>query len=301
MKIQKLFLTVLLLMVMALAVLTCITKSDEWSKYEKRALAGKPNFQLSALVSGKTQTQLEAYLNDRVYARERMLRLRARLLTALGKPMVNDVVVTEKALLPKPLGNELTDLQRQNAEKIAEGFARVQAQTQQFGGRFLYVLVPEQRSALRSTYPDSLQVDGAYLDACADVLLDQMEQHGVCCLDLRGVLSEQDYYKTDHHYSLTGAYTVYRAICAEFSLEPVAITVQKTNCDLTGTYACKLFGTNSVRDRYETYVPSVAFTREDNAAPSDKPLFAAADGAVMYDAYMGLYERAGNGLLSVVS
>lgn len=289
MKIQKAFLALLAFLVLLLAVLTLAMKSGQWSTYEKRALAEKPDFSAASLLSGETAAQTEDYLNDRVAFRERMLRLRVRLLTAAGKPAVNDVVVTEQALLPMPLGNAVTDAQRQNAEKIAQAYAKVQAQTQTFGGEFLYVLLPEQRSALRAQYPQELNSDGAYADACAELLLAAFDRYGVQYLDLRQTLGAdaENYYKTDHHFSFTGANAAYRAICEACKLTPCDVSVQKTNCTLMGTYACKLFGVSAVQDAYEIYEPTVAFSREDDGSPSDRPLFAPAQGLVMYDAYMG--------------
>lgn len=290
MKIKKMFLISVAAIVLLLAVLTCVTPSGSWSYYEKRALAAKPLLSCTDVFSGKAAEQTENYLSDRLYARQQMLRLRAKLLSYLGKPVINSVVTTKQALVPAALRKTVSDRQSDTADRIAKGLSEVQKQTRRFGGEFLYVLVPEQRSALREVYPAEMENDGAYLDACAELLLQKLDEYGVSYLDMRQKLCEnalENYYKTDHHYSLTGAYVTYEAICEKFGLTPCEITVEKTQAQLLGTYACKLFATNRVTDFYEIYEPSVKFRRIDNGKISVKPLFREPEGTVMYDAYMG--------------
>lgn len=288
MKTKKLLPILLFLLLVSAAALTVLNlpgTEKKWSVYENRYLAAPPESILD-------QAQTESYLSDRLFQRERLLRLWTRLNLTLGKPIVNGVVSTDEALLPEPLGK--TAVATKNAAELAARLGRVAQKVEDYGGSFLYVHVPEQRSVLRDCYPDWMQHDGAYLDACSEALLSALAAENVPVLDTTGILTREDYYITDHHYTLRGAQKVYAAICAQPSVRKFGVSEQKTDVFdedrvFFGTYFRELFGVSTLSEPICVYKPGVAFTRYDDGQPSSTPLFDVSPDAqyVPYTAYMG--------------
>ena len=69
-------------------------------------------------------------------------------MNVLRRPVVDDVVLGSEVLLPVA---EISDYRvgklEKRADAMAESLAAIQAAAEAQGGRFCYVLVPEQRSA----------------------------------------------------------------------------------------------------------------------------------------------------------
>ena len=88
------------LVLAAVPVLTAFSHAEDYSIYENRTLAARPAFSFDALFSGAYFEDWENYLRDRVFQRDALLALDARLETAAGRPFVNDVRTSDVALLP---------------------------------------------------------------------------------------------------------------------------------------------------------------------------------------------------------
>ena len=170
MKLKKLFLAVLLLVLLGggVGTLARYRSASGWSLYENRALAGAPEVTAQSVLSGSAASDLEDCLRDHFVGRDRLLMLSTRLSLLRKQPVVNGVVSAETALLPEPLGKTIDKAQlTADAQTIAARLSAVQKAVESYGGTFLYIHVPEQRSVLRDRYPDWMTDDGAYLDAAS--------------------------------------------------------------------------------------------------------------------------------------
>ena len=163
-----------------------LTNPTGWSAQENRALAGKPEVSAAALWTGDTAAQTEDFLKDHLYKRNAILKFGVWFqMRVLHRPVVEDVVLGSEVLLPVA---EIADYRvgklKKRADAMAESLAAIQAATKDAGGQFCYVLVPEQRSALRDYYPDWMENRAAQYDATRAAFTAAMEAHSVPLLDL---------------------------------------------------------------------------------------------------------------------
>jgi hypothetical protein len=299
-------LTVFLLVIFLVPVLTaaqCLAQRSGWSDYENRALAKLPDFSASAAFSGKTQSGIESFLSDHLFQRDFWLQAYTALaLDVRRSPTVNGVVITRTVLLPATgVADRQDDDIGEQAEKMAQSLAGIRKATEQAGGVFLYVGVPEQRSALRAYYPAYMNNNAAEWDENEAAFAAAMEQAGVPLLLMREKLSAggdilQYYAKTDHHYNLRGAYLTYAAAMQALREKGVdAPTVQMDFAALPnpfyGTYSRKLYGLSPVADSLLSgvYADEPAYERWDNGKRTDAPmqtLPADAASPVFYGDYM---------------
>ena len=170
MKKSKLLLLAFLLVIFLVPALTaaeCLLAPSGWSVYENRALAPVPEHSLSAVLSGRTADGIESFLSDHLVRRNLWLKAYTALeLDVLRSPVVNEVAVTDRALLPAMgVADDDDSKLEEQAAAMAASLAKIRQATEENGGVFLYVGVPEQRSALRSLYPGWMNSNAAEWDA----------------------------------------------------------------------------------------------------------------------------------------
>ena len=300
MKLKKIFLALLLLALIGGGALTLAgyRRASGWSLYENRALAGAPEVTVQSVLSGRAAGQLEDCLRDHFVGRDRLLKLSTRLSLLRRQPVVNGVVTGDDALLPEPLGKTVDTAQlAADAQTIAARLSAVQKTVEGYGGTFLYIHVPEQRSVLRSRYPDWMTDDSAYLGASSAALLTALRDAGVPALDLTAALSADEslYFSTDHHFNLYGANFVYETVCVQPEVQKWGVfTVQnpilESKNPFLGTDGRELFDQSDLRESLAFYTPTIPYTRFDNGVPSDVPLIDVPENTqktVFYASYMG--------------
>ena len=250
-----------------------------YSVYENRSMATVPVLTEESFWDGTYFAGWESLLSDRFYGRDHWLRLHTALMLLRGSASVNDVVVTDEALLPQ---NVIPDYGARNYEAEAAHMASelraIREQVEAYGGTMLYVGVPEQRSMLRDAYPWWQESNEMHLMHTETAFRDAMEAAEVPLLLMRPLLEasggEGAYSAVDHHYTLLGAYETYLAVCEVLQEQGWEFPVV-TESDITfrplpnpylGTYSRKLYGLSPVTEQllvWESHM-AVPFTRMDN-------------------------------------
>lgn len=300
------FAAIILSLLMFTPALTLLSPTATYSVQENRRLAQKPVFSLSALWDGSYFSGWETWFSDHIAGRGQLLRAHTALELLRGRACVNGVAVADTVLLP---GNEgWGSMDRDfdaEAAAMASSLAPLAQQVQRYGGSFLYVGVPEQRSVFRNRYPAGVRSCSDYLDAIRTSFAAAMEEAGVPLLLLNDLYEEQDgltdlYSATDHHYTIPGAYRTYQAICTALRAEGWTfpevtdehIRFTQLERPFLGTYSRKLYGLSPVSGSAWTYETdlTVPFTRKDNGQEVAAQVFSLPEDpkeAVSYTLYMG--------------
>lgn len=295
---KKLLCLGFLLVIAAVPLLTAygvVTDPTGWSSQENRALAGRPELSASALWTGDTAAQTENFLKDHLFKRNAILKFDVwSQMNVLRRPVVDDVVLGGEVLLPVA---EISDYRvgklEKRAETMAESLAAIQAATEEAGGTFCYVLVPEQRSALRDYYPDWMENRAEYYDAVRRAFSDAMAERGAALLDLtetyRSVDEITEYYSTvDHHYTLKGAELAYQTVCELLEISFAQPEVRATEQAFIGTYNRKLYGLSPVSEQFQMdFAEEIPYSRWDNGEQTDRAMIDASGTEAYYTAYMG--------------
>jgi len=279
-------------------VLSATTASEDYSIFENRQMASFPKFSRELLFNGQYSQAWENYLSDRIVRRNKMLSAYTALeKDILKKRVVNDVIVSENTLLP------FNEYERVNDSEIAEKSAAMakelsalNAHILKNGGKFLYVAVPEQESALKDLYPWYMNNNEEELNCIYENFFSAMEENNVPYLDMSVEFGENiaDYYsKLDHHFNYRGAYFTYTKIAEELGMTPEEIIMSELPNPFFGSRNRKLY--NSFESDERIIIGKAAryvrFTRTDNGKEVSPIFFAYSNtdqiSPLTYAVYMG--------------
>lgn len=288
-----------LLVLFLIPVLTIFSPKETTSYYENRSLAEFPALSSEAVLSGGYMSALEQYISDHLFKREPLLRLATRLdLELFRLPVISDVVVTDKALLPMLAWDE-AGLAPDALATMTASLAKLNGAVEAAGGRLLYVGIPQQRSVMRAAYPAYLNNGGAALSETEAAFFGALSENGIAYINMLDVFWENyaPYYTaTDHHYNLLGAYETYLQIAdyvseAFFPVQavgPESLTFAPMDVSFLGSRNRKLFGLYPNGDILYGYTLSepIEFDRWDNGEPVESTVFSSW-GKNTYVYYMG--------------
>lgn len=283
-----------------------LTRTPNYSVYENRSMATVPQMTAKGIWTGDYFSGWEKCLTDRFYGRDSWLEAHTAYEMLRGSASVNDVVLTGHVLLPQ---NDIPNYGARNYEqdgaRAAADLKTIQDQIQSYGGTFLYVGVPEQRSVFRSEYPAYQETNAVHLQRTEAAFSDAMRRAGVNLLLMRPIFEEAKdltavYSTVDHHYNLHGAYETYRAVCDALLARglsfPVVtedhITFTQLQNPFLGTYNRKLYGLSPVTEKLWVFHSDmeVPFTRTDSGQGVSPTVFDLPKNDaenVYYNLYMG--------------
>lgn len=200
---------------------TLLRDAEGVSYFENRSLTEKPAIERESVLSGEYFTGLERYLSYHAAGRFSLIKLNTKISLAIGRPVVNEVVVLDDMLLEfNPYDGEIDpDEIAADAAKEAQNLAAHRDKAESLGGRFLYVAVPCQYVCRRDDYPWYLENRREYSEAASAALFDALEREGIDYVDMYEAYRDfpedkktQFTSTVDNHYSALGAYETYLAI-----------------------------------------------------------------------------------------
>lgn len=193
--------TIVLFVVCITSVLAVTHTSEKkiYSYYENRLYKSEPVATAEAVLDGSYFTEHEAFLCDHAAGRDQMLKLKTWMdVYVLGRPVVNDVVVTDQALLSlNPYEEVDREKIAEQAEKMAEQHSRLRDQVENYGGSYYYTAVPCQYVCYEDEYPSWLNSRAEFTEAEIASLTAAMEKYSVEMIDMRPVFEGLDAGQTD--------------------------------------------------------------------------------------------------------
>lgn len=303
---NRAFLACLLAALLAVPAWVALRSHRETSAYyENRTLAERPALTWESLWDGSFGSAFESWYSDHFPGRTSLLKADTKVqLDFLKRPVVNDTVVTEDALLPFMDYGGQSEYAVQAAE-IGTNLEKLNEHIQANGGRFYYIGFPEQRVYCGAQYPDFLDSHAAEYKTADAAFAAALTARGIRFLDMGAVYDTQGhpakyYSAVDHHYSYYGAYAAYRAILDTLEADGWELPVlTEDNLDFVelpnpyiGSRNRKLYNLwpNGEKAVIGVQRDPVSFTRWDNGALSEKPLFVTPAGdnlPTTYNLYMG--------------
>ena len=282
-KFEIVFICLFGLIVLGLGGLTLIRNTETFSFYENRNLALFPVASAETVADGSYFSGIETYLSDHAFARNTMMKLKTKGDLLLRRPVVNEIVVTEEALLPyysyNP-GNIPED-----AAVIAENLKSVRECTEQYGGEFYFMAVPTQSMLFQDSYPAYLNGWDQYVAQVREELFPRLQEAGVDYIDLdqiyRDLGKSDDIRSTiDHHYNLEGAYLAYRALMDRVTVETDVLTEDEFSYGelpnpTIGSRSKKIYGLTDFVEplSYMELKTPIAFTRTNYGQPAENAVY----------------------------
>lgn len=259
------------------------SEKEDVSFYENRTLAVFPLFNVSDLLDRSYFDSVETYISDHFVFRETLLQWNIQKEMALHAPVINGTVLTSDVLLPYISGCVPTYDAAQMQEEVA-GLLELDTYCKENGIAFLFVGVPEQRTAMGSCYPDYLLKSSYENNTVAEDFFRNLQENGVDYLNMDEFFSADYapfYSKTDHHYNLYGAYETYlrtmEYVNENYFSAPVLTNIQIEAIDrkFLGSHNRKIFGLYASDDQLYTYRSEevIPFERYDNGHQVESAVF----------------------------
>lgn len=188
-----------------------------YSDWEKRLLAQKPELTVSSVLDGSYGTSYEEWLTDQFPGRELWVSIKTRCELLLGKKEINGIYIGQDGYLftENKQTADWDKLETQMCERY--GDASVSR-----------IRVPNAGTVLEQKLPYGIDFPAS--------------EDAVLC-SLRAHRDEYIYYRTDHHWTMLGAYYAYEAWAIERGLEPLTMEgLKKTSLktDFLGTHYGKI-------------------------------------------------------------
>lgn len=288
---------------------TILLPKNRYSYYENRNLSAFPEITAESVLSGQVFYDLETLFCD--YAAWRTPALKAVTwadLNVFHRPVVNDIVVTDDALLEQlyTMPDTADDIARKAADVAADN-AALRDQIEAYGGHYCYIAVPCQYAYYEDEYPSYLENRSAYTAAELAALNSAMDAQGITHVDMGPIFDSLGHLpafssKVDNHYGLLGAYETYRAAVQKLNGDyGLALSFPEEGTDVTfsalpnpymGSRTRKLLGLRGDNEKLLTaaFREDIPFTRLDNwqeVASAVYDLPATEDEALTYGLYMG--------------
>ena len=288
---------------------TILLPKNRYSYYENRNLSAFPEITAETVLSGQVFGDLETLFCD--YAAGRTTALKAVTwcdLNVFHRPVVNDIVVTDDALLEQlyTMPDTADDIARKAADVAADN-AALRDQIEAYGGHYCYIAVPCQYAYYEDEYPSYLENRSAYTAAELAALNSAMDAQGITHVDMGPIFDSLGHLpafssKVDNHYGLRGAYETYRAavqalndaygLALSFPEEGADVTFSALPNPYMGSRTRKLLGLRGNDEKLLTaaFREDIPFTRFDNGGEVAATVYAlpATDTEPLtYGLYMG--------------
>lgn len=287
-----------LITIFSTSILTIISSKAQYSVYENRMLATYPTLNKNDLISGKYFKNCDTYLSDHIYLRDKMFSSYVNLqMNILKKPVVNDTVIAGDTLLPFLGYPTLHTIElREQIDYMANELDKLTETISDYGGKFLYVGIPEQHSILRNAYPWYINNDSERLTTTESMFFAALEEKNIPYINMYQTFIKNgvNYYfsKIDHHFTYQGAYFTYQNIMKALKMKPQEFNIQTIPNPYYGSRNRKLYNQFISNEYLQVGYPkvSIAFTREDNGKAVSNVLFSipkSKKDPVTYTTYMG--------------
>jgi hypothetical protein len=205
-----------------LFVLDLATPDRTYSELENTTLTQRPTLAVSSLSADSLNRYFSSYtqyVKDQVFARDGWISLQSFCETALLQKTENGGILLGKEDMLFPRTYSLLSSEVRNLPK---NIAALQSLAQRYPGKVNALIVP----AAAAIYPENVPANAPLLDedAYLDEIAAAVTEAGGQFIDVRETLaahkSEYIYYRTDHHWTTTGAYYAYAQLCGTLGLTP---------------------------------------------------------------------------------
>lgn len=240
---------------LVLGAFLCLLPKKTFSPEENRSLAAFPDCSAEAILDGSFAGGIADFCADQFPLRNQFVALKAGVELALGKGQNNSVILGKDGYLIKY--PQYTEEQWHMMEQNVTAAARFAQAMEKNDIPFSFYVVPRSVDINTERLPAVFDTDG--LERDRERLLATAKSDGLSVHDLtqtlRG-LSEQNniWYKTDHHWTMTGAYYAYVALADSLGYAPYPMS------DFTPVTVCDSFLGTTQASSGMTWIPGEALT-----------------------------------------
>lgn len=250
---NKIMAMLFLVFVSIMAILNFITPIKEFSSSENRRLEQKPKISLSLISSGKFTKSFEKYISDQFPLRDSWIGVKSTVEKSIGKKESNGVFLGKEGYL-------LQDFKSPNDKTINETVKSINTfvkSTKSINTYFM--LVPTSIKVYEDKLPDFTSIDDElkYINIMKEKL-DKKVYFVPTYEKLNSKKHEYIYYKTDHHWTTTGAYYGYETLGKYMGFTPIKkdyFNIKNLSNNFLGSLYSKGGFRNIKPDTIQSFVP----------------------------------------------
>lgn len=234
-----------------LSIGTFLIPKREYSYLENRYLMEQPQFTLKGYMNGDYTKNLDSYLADHVIGKDTMIFLKNIIDRGIGRMQLGGVYYTNNKYLEKyemdeeKVNNEITEYNNW-AEAVS------------LNAEFYILPVPVNSTIYANELPkfNDSDIQDTIIKDNITLLSDRIQMINV--FDALKERKEEDiYFRTDHHWTMLGAYYAYREVASNMGLEIKPLDRYKkiqVNTDFYGSLFSRAPLYNVSPDKMELYI-----------------------------------------------
>lgn len=290
-KLMYVFTILFLLVLIFISVASVITPDAKRSIKENRFLLQYTPPTKDTIFSGEWFSSIESYCKEQVIHRDDLLTCYYNFLDHISlKERLGYVHGKDDYILPV---NEYVDDSQSNTDTYglsqANALEILQAAADTYGGKVIYLDVPSKNVLYSETYPAFYNRNEEHEALFREKTMENVQKKGITAIETYDLLKahkdEYIYYATDHHYTVLGAYYVYRELLSTINdMDFQSLSFPEWNDleqdenpeRLVGSYLQKLGDGGSIDCDHMTFaIPKdmPSYTRYDNGEECDTPLY----------------------------
>ena len=242
------------LLLLVILVVNILLPTKGFSQKENRVLASRPAFSPGQVLSGNYEKKYETYVNDQFFLRNMWVTLKAGADRLFGKTEENGVYLGKDGYLMESFSPLPDDRIESTIQAMSEFSAR-HPDLKKYA-----LIAPNAVNILSNKLPAFAPAldQNPYLDNLKQAL----ESADTTFIDVRDTLSdhkgeEQLYYRTDHHWTTTGAYYSYLKAADTMGLNTGEFSYEKLPASMVfqGTLSAKSGFRSSKTDELDVFLP----------------------------------------------
>lgn len=234
----------------AMPVWMLISKDVDFSEKENRYMASFPKLSVKSLTDGSFMDDFETYLADQFPVRDACVTLKTNALRMLGQRRINGVYIASDGYL-------IAQEETYDESKLDELVGAVNSFADNVPDATVnFMLVPNASMVYEEKLPYGIQsTEGEAIDTVSGSLSDKVN-----FIDVRDAMtlgkSKQLYYRTDHHWTVAGAYLAFDEYAYQAGLDKDSYDYVNycVSGEFQGTQASNS-GVYSSNDVVNIYVP----------------------------------------------
>lgn len=213
---KKITIFLFFITIFGISAVTFIAKDREFSEMENRTLSKGPEFSYEKLISGEFADSLETYLSDQLVLKDYLVMLKNNTDLLSGKDKLGEVYYSE--------GRYIRNF-TENKEQIDKNLMFINswiANNNISEDKVSFVLIPTASYVYNDLLPK-----GHVSDSEDDTFSYVEEKFSGNVISMQNIFNdvknEDIYYKTDHHWTMYGAFLGYEYLMKEIGLESISL------------------------------------------------------------------------------
>lgn len=232
------------------------TDDIKFSETENRYLSQKPTFTLKNMFSGKFMKDMEKYIDDQFLMRNQWISTKTSIQKAIGNREINGVYLGKDGYFIEKWTTAEFDL-----NQLESNIESLNSFTQNYEDKDIYVMIAPTAGLIMQ---DKLPKNAPIFNQSDAISKIDKGLENANFIDIRGKLfshnNESLYYKTDHHWTSTGAFYAYEEWCRHKNM-PIPLLSDYNISDVSTTFKGSLF--SKVLDRSEVFDTIELFSKKD--------------------------------------